>query len=547
MTMRFVLSAKTVHTLSASTAGRHILVDDGIVLEIGSDERLAVWRESGIRHIDLGDTVLTPGWVDSHIHPVMGIDLTRGVDLADCTTLREVDAALRAETAALDDDEWLLGWGLDPNVFGGAPVSNGFLDAVTGDRPAAVVLFDGHSMIASSTALTLGGITEAREFEDASRIDVDPAGRPTGYLLEHRAMQPVQQQIPAQNGEQRIAALQSILGRMASFGATAGQVLDMEAPDTVELLTALEQRGDLPIALRISPMYLPGAAPDRIDELVALQGAGGRRWIIEGVKLIIDGTIDNGTAWLREPDAYGESTHSLWLDPDEYRRAVGGLHERGVPTTTHAIGDEGLAWVAETLAALPRNGLQHRVEHIETLPDDVLDLFVRGGIAASMQPTHCTHFAAADHSDNWSLRLGTERANRAWRTRDLRDRGVPLALGSDWPIAPCDLRSIAADAQLRRRAGRPDQEPNQPAQSLTPLQVLEGFTALAWESVGASGGRIFPGSPATFTVFDRDPLTVEPDAFADAVVILTMIDGAAVVDPLRLFGGGATTPPSENR
>ncbi|MGI5472236.1 hypothetical protein [Streptomyces sp. CA-132043] len=47
-----------------------------------------------------------------------------------------------------------------------------------------------------------------------------------------------------------------------------------------------------------------------------------------------------------------------------------------------------------------------------------------------------TNPTRADHTDNWSRRLGEERAGRAWHCRDLWDSGADVVLGSDWPIAP---------------------------------------------------------------------------------------------------------------
>ncbi|MHA0111802.1 hypothetical protein ACXYUI_32670, partial [Klebsiella pneumoniae] len=75
------------------------------------------------------------------------------------------------------------------------------------------------------------------------------------------------------------------------------------------------------------------------------------------------------------PDAFGQSTSSLWLRPDEYPVALAALDAAGVPTTTHAIGDAGGAFVARAIAAIPERHATHRVEHIEVLTDDVLEVF----------------------------------------------------------------------------------------------------------------------------------------------------------------------------
>ena len=130
-------------------------------------------------------------------------------------------------------------------------------------------------------------------------------------------------------------------------------------------------------------------------------------------------------------------------------------------TATHAIGDAAVQHVLDTLAKVVPAGstVRHRIEHIETLPPDQVPRFAELGVVASMQPTHATDFTRADHSDNWSRRLGEQRANRAWPCRDILDTGAILTLGSDWPIAPYDPRAIIAAAQLRRPAARPDLGP----------------------------------------------------------------------------------------
>jgi predicted amidohydrolase YtcJ len=144
-----------------------------------------------------------------------------------------------------------------------------------------------------------------------------------------------------------------------------------------------------------------------------------------------------------------------------------------------------------------------------------------------MQPTHCTHYSRADHADNWSTRLGTERANNGWRCADLRSAGATLGLGSDWPIAPFAPLPILADAQLRRRAGHLAQEPILPRQALTALQALEGYTSHAARAAGEweSSGSITPGKRADFSVFEVDPLTAAPDELGQSRILATVVDG----------------------
>jgi predicted amidohydrolase YtcJ len=146
------------------------------------------------------------------------------------------------------------------------------------------------------------------------------------------------------------------------------------------------------------------------------------------------------------------------------------------------------------------------------------------------QTTHCTLFTKADGSDNLSRRLGEERAERGFRTRDLVRAGVPLALGSDWPVAPSDAVGILADAQLRRPHDDPDAVPINPGQALDRLDALRGFTIEPYRSIGQTGGMLTIGATADVTVLDRDPRTVSPDSLGEAAVLLTIVGGRVVVD-----------------
>ncbi|SFY40586.1 Amidohydrolase family protein [Streptomyces atratus] len=63
--------------------------------------------------IDLKGAVVTPGLVDGHIHPVMGAELTHGLDPSGCTTLDEVRQALAPHHLAPHH--------LSPHSWAGAP------------------------------------------------------------------------------------------------------------------------------------------------------------------------------------------------------------------------------------------------------------------------------------------------------------------------------------------------------------------------------------------------------------------------------------------
>lgn len=533
-----LIRAATIHTLDADRPhAAAVAVRDGVVVGIGDrPDALDDLRGGRTTVLDLGDGALTPGLIDGHLHPVHGLGTTVGPDLS---AVRNVDDLIAALRGARPVDGWVRAYGLDPNAFAGGSITAAPLVAALGpDLPVYVVLYDAHSALVSPAGLRAAGITGPRAFASNASIVCDADGAPTGHVIEFEAMAVVEAAIPPEPAADRRGRLRTLLRSMAAAGLTAGNVMDF-GDDSGDLLRALDADGDLPLRLRMHPWCEPGVGRDGLEHLVELQREGGRRWRVAGVKLFLDGTIEGGTAWLESADSRGECTAPNWREPGDYRDAVAFLSARGVPTATHAIGDAGVRYALAALGAAQASGtaalrVPHRIEHIESIPSELVGEFARLGVVASMQPTHCTHFVSADGSDEWSTRLGAERAARAFRTRDIRDQGGTLALGSDWPVAPFDPRAILADAQLRRRAGHPEDDPRHPEQGLTALMALQGYTSHAAAAQGETGttGLIAVGARADFTAFALDPLQAPPDELADAPILATVVDGAAThLDP----------------
>ncbi|MFB6667962.1 amidohydrolase [Streptomyces parvus] len=506
-----------------------LAVSGGRTAALGGDREIRALADASTTVIDLKGAVVTPGLVDGHLHPVSGAELTHGLDLSGCTDLAGVREALAGEVRRLAPGAWLHAWGLDPNVFGDAPVESAALSPVLDGVPALLQLFDAHSMLASPRALELAGVDGPRTFDQAAEVVCDAAGRPTGLLLEDAAGELVERAAPRPTREESRDRLAAALRSMAAAGLTGGHAMDANG-DSLALYAELDAAGDLPLRLRVAPWCQPGADADAVRELIGQQGAGGTLWRTAGVKLFMDGTIDNGTAWLERPDCHGESTHAFWPDPEVYTRVIGELHRAGVPTATHAIGDAAVRHALDSVAkARTAEGpaVRHRIEHIETVPDDTVARFAELGVVASMQPTHCCDFTRADHTDNWSRRLGEERASRAWRCRDLWDAGARVVLGSDWPIAPFPPLGVMAGARHRRPGRDLTQPPHGPGQALTALEALQGMTVNAAWAAGEEheAGRLAVGCRADFTVFADSPLTTSAVELPDLPVLLTVVDG----------------------
>lgn len=499
------------------------------ILAVGNRREMSEWDTREAEILDLGNATITAGFVDAHVHPLSGAESRhQALMLHDCTTVEEVAERIAEFVKHRGADEWVRGFGLSFDMFVGSEISNAPFEEAFGGRPGYLLLFDGHSIIASKRALELAGIDGPRDFGNNASIEVDKAGRPTGYLIESDAELLVTELYPRMPFAQRVTAVRDKLAEFAASGYTSLHQMNME-PGDLEVLQAIEESSELPVRLRVSPIWRASDPwAHTLQRMIALQGVAGRRWRVEGVKFMLDGSIDNGSAWLFDADTRGGGLEPYWVPSERYSRAIHALHASGVPTATHAIGDRTVEFVLDTVASLPAHlpRVAHRIEHVETIPDRLLPRFRELGVAASMQPIHA--FAQrSDGRDMWTTLLGrgSERARHGWRIADLDAAGACVALGSDWPVEDFDARRVFAANVTRRRHGS-DLPAVDPHQALSPTRTLAACTHNAWRSIGhPEEGLVTPGAVADLTAFAEDPLSCDPDRFAESAVLLTVVNG----------------------
>lgn len=506
-----------------------LAVADGVLVAVGADAEIRSQCSSQTEVIDLEGAAVVPGLIDSHMHPFMGAIGARGADLLDAHTLDDVLGALSAERAKCQPGDWVRGWGLDYNVFEQTGVSSAVIDEAVGGAPAALTFMDFHTLLVSSAALQVAGVDGPRAFaEHAEVVCVD--GRPTGELRENAAMDLVRAAMPVPTPQEEYELCADHLRRLAAVGLTGTHAMDGTLA-SLERLRALEARGDL-VTRILLPFTIEPDTPEEMWEAYAAAGSEhGRRWRAGVAKFFIDGVIDSGTGWLVDPDTEGDGREAFWPDVKRYRRAVRFFTERGFQCVTHATGDRGVREALDTYAAageMDPARPRHRIEHIETLQPSDLPRFAAEGVVASMQAQHMM-WLHPDRTDNWSVRLGDDRCDRAFQIRSLCESGATIALGSDWPVARFDPREGMAAARLRRPPGHPERGAYDD-QALDGLAALEGYTTGA-ALTGGDGdrlGRLIPGYGADVTVMAEDPVDVGGDELVSLPVLLTVVDGEVV-------------------
>ena len=528
----------TIHTLvdDQPSTVEALAVSDGAVVAAGDRDDVMEHAGPATRTIDLAGRTVIPGLVDAHAHlQNLGATLAR-VDLRGATSIEECVERAAAMHAELPEGAWLIGHGWDQNDWEVQEFpTTAPLDAAFGDRPVLFDRIDGHAVWVNSEALRRGGIDTTTADPVGGEIVRDPeTGEATGVLVD-TAQRFVTAQIPEPSDAEIELRYRRAIEACVRLGITGVHDMGVSMRE-LEVLRRGAEEGWLDLRMVV---YLAG------DGTLA-EYVGGRsglepsaRLRVEGVKLYADGALGSRGAALIEDYSDRPGHRGLLIQtPEELQERIERVFTRHLGLAVHAIGDRANRIVLDRIIAahdavddreldFPElRTLRARIEHAQVIHPDDFERFAEHGILPSMQPTHCT-------SDMpWAPdRLGEDRLVGAYAWRTLRDLGLILPLGSDFPVEETSPW-LGLYAAVTRQT--PDGHPPEgwsPEQRLTPLEALLGFTAWAARAIDADAwGTLGVGQRADLLVVDRDPLSVDAPSLLDTEVRLTMVDGEIVYD-----------------
>ncbi|MFC3687666.1 amidohydrolase [Aquipuribacter hungaricus] len=482
-----------------------LLVDGGTVAWVGGDERAATMATDGSADevVDLAGALVTPAFVDGHVHSFDTGLLMTGVDV---TGARRVDDVLDAVAAyvAAHPGRTALGHGWDETLLAeGRPPTAAELDRAAGGAEVYLSRVDVHSALVSSPLAARAGCADRAGWDGTARVERDA----------HHVARAAARDVP---DAERAAAHEAALRRAAEVGI--GTVHEMSGPFIGGL-------ADLPVLLdvadRVGVRVLPywGEAATDADHARALVAGLG---LPEGVRLAglagdlsADGSIGSRTAAFREPYADNDADRPdhrghAYLDAATIAAHVVACVGAGLQPGFHVIGDAALDTViqgcedaARTLGGSRLRTARLRLEHVETADDAQVAALAGLGAVLSMQPMFDGLWGG--DAGLYARRLGTRRLNRVG---SIAAAGIPLAFGSDSPVTALDPWGGVSAAAFHHDA---DQR----------VSVRAAFAAhtrgahrCARDDVHVSeqAGVLVPGAPADLAVWEAGELVVQaPD------------------------------------
>lgn len=502
------------------------------IVAVGTVEECESALGGSREEIDLGGGTLLPGFIDTHVHPVMLAYFNMNARLTGAASIEEVQQRLGEAAASSAAGEWVIGLDFDDKALAERRMlTRHELDAAVGDVPTIVMRYDGHMLIAGTRAIEAAGVTAGSADPEGGMIDREDDGYPAGPFRETAAQLLVSAAPPPDISRFADSARATFQGLAARGITSLGAVLQTDGEGPAGAQGVL----DIPAML----LVLDGIPQNIFSMLIARDFAavdaarltplerdkvGGHR--VGAMKIFADGSLGSSTAYMTAPFEDAPGRGFMIFSEEELYRRMSLAHDAGLQIATHAIGDAAIRSVVDLYARLqkenPRQDARHRIEHASVLDASIVEDMARLGIVAAVTPMYISSEKA------WLReRLGEERARRTYPFRALLDAGVVVAGSSDAPVESTDVMKAIECCVTR--------DGFEPQQSIGVLEALRMYTidAAYAQHEERDKGSVAAGKLADMVLLDADPTAVAADRISSIGIKRTIAGGATCFDAVE--------------
>jgi hypothetical protein len=492
---------------------------------------------------DLAGRLLLPGFIDSHMHPFDGGAYAQALSLDTSGTVNDWTKAIAEYAEENPGAPVLFGYGFLATTFGPVGPTRQLIDAVVPDKPVLIMDEGFHAAWANTAALEALNVTQdtpdpAPGFSYYKR---DANGVATGYLLEGTADMAMAQ-FDIITEDVVVEGVGIVIDTMNAYGVTAAFGAGAIGYEhfVPNVLQRTEENGDMTI--RLIGSYRPRGPADAgnaVDEALEWgRSIKGERYHYKVLKIMDDGTVEGRTAamfedYQGEPGNSGETVYTQ----HEMNSMVIGAAEQNIDVHIHALGEraihESLNAIEAARDKAPDSTTRYTICHIQVITDQDLPRFAALDVIAQSTPlwasydTYGEQFVSEDHF------------RRFWRFKSLKDLGVRLSFGSDFPASGAGTLGLSPVVQIE--IGHTRQNPGEPDAPIQPLEterldvesLVRGFTIDAAYQLHMEDeiGSIEVGKKADLVVLDQNIFEIGAYDIHKTQVVLTMMDGDIVYEP----------------
>ena len=498
-------------------------ISEDKIIAIGDESTIKALKDTSTELIDMQGAFITPGFIDSHVHMMMGGNSLLSVQLRDAKTPEAFKKRISEYAKTLKPGAWVLEGNWDHTLWGGELPKKEWIDADTQENPVVVNRMDGHMVLANSLALKIAGINNHTPDIPGGEIVRDTNGNPTG-ILKDNAMNVLLDKIPRMSEKQKENSLKAAIDYLVSNGVTS--VHDVDSLGTYDIAKQLKDAGELKVRIyAVNPLNHWKKRFGVIKE--------DDKWLkTGGLKGFVDGSLGSHTAAFNEPYLDKPQNSGFFINTEEnLYKWISEADEAELQVMVHAIGDKANHSLLNSFERLVKEkgkkDRRLRIEHAQHLQPADIKRFAELDIIVSVQPYH------AIDDGRWAEELiGSERIKTTYAFNSLINSKALLVFGSDWPVAPATPLEGMYAAVTRQTLDGANPDGWIPEQKISIEQALFAYTKnAAFASFEESRkGTLEPGKLADFVVLNKNVTKVKSEEIKDLKILKTYVGGKKVFD-----------------
>jgi len=517
---------------NACSHSQAVAVGNGKILALGQDKEVLNLAGPDTERINLDGRLVTPGFIDTHIHFYEWALNRQGIKLDDLTRIEELLTRVRRAADSRPPGQWIIGQGWNETDWTEQRIpTRETLDRVAPEHPVLLWRCDLHLAAANSIALGLAGITADTPDPPEGRIEHNNTGEPNGILRE-LAINLARQAIAPPGADQIVQAFEDATKALHRWGVTGIHdvrlMADKDGAGSFQTFQRLDHDGRLDLRCWVT---LPGHELDSIIGMGLRTGFGNDNLRVGHVKFFSDGGMGARTAWLIDPYLDADRGMPL-MDMDVLSHEIDRADKAGLSVMVHAVGDRANRELINIFEALELRRISsgslsptiaHRIEHVQMLRPEDSDRLKKLNIALCVTPANMLL-----DINLIDMALG-EKGKWTYPLRQLFDTGVPVMFSSDCPVCvPDPLLGIHAAVTRQRTDGTP-KGGWYPDSRVTMAEALKAYTSIP-AAVHKAGdiGTIALGKRADLVVLSRNILAIPPSQLPEVRVEMTLFDGRIV-------------------
>lgn len=533
-----------------------VAVGEGRIIAVGTTEQVMELADGDTHIVDLEGKMMLPSFFEAHAHCNSTAEILFSVQLKGCENEADMLLRIKAFSEKNHDLRQITGSGWSLSDFGRQGPTKESLDEIRSDIPIVMYSEDYHMAWANSKALANANITKDTPDPVGGSIQRDENGDATGLLRDNAKIMVVDT-LSDFTEEQYIEAYEEYQKVSNSYGFTG--VMDAVIPPGTCCIPAYCRyytQGKPTMYTRAAQVFDIRHNEKRF-ELIKDENEKYRVGTLFGaniVKFFIDGVVQGKTAILIEP--YSDSTpeepfygQKNW-EQDKLNEAVCSADKKGFQIHAHTIGDGAVQMMLNAFEYTEKqNGSlkekRHSVTHLELMAEKDKKRMADMGIIAVINPYW--YFRDLCYYTIYQEYLGSERADMQYPVRSLKEAGVLLASGSDYPVTLPVNPFEGMQLGVTRRAPKtgsckmsysaiPDADdpasydPLNPEEAVSLEDMLKSYTingAYAY-FLDKETGSIEIGKSADMIIIDKNIFEIDPYTIRDVRVLETIFKGETV-------------------